>query len=87
VEPVTFLKAEATRGGHDLTALVVRHLHGLRTLFGLPAAPTAIGEAFHKAFGLVRYEYLLHLAFERSLALREKGPSFDSPDATAPKRR
>ncbi len=86
-ELVTFLKSEATQGGRDLTAFVVRHLDGLRTWFGLPAAATALLEADRKALGLERYDYLLHLLFERSLALREKGAGFDAPDAAGRKRR
>jgi len=78
-ELVAFLKSEATQGGRDLTAFVVRHLDGLRTWFGLPAAATALLEADRKALGLERYEYVLHLLFQRSLELREKGPAFDAP--------
>jgi len=86
-ELVTFLKSEATQGGRDLTAFVVRHLDGLRTWFGLPAAATTLLDADRKALGLERYEYLLHLLFQRSLELREKGPGFDAPDAGGRKRR
>ena len=57
-ELVTFLKSEATQGGRDLTAFVVRHLEGLRTWFGLPAAATSLLDADRKALGLERYEYL-----------------------------
>ncbi len=86
-ELVTFLKSEATQGGRDLTAYVVRHLDGLRTWFGLPAAATTLLDADRKALGLERYEYLLHLLFQRSLELREKGPGFDAPDGGGRKRR
>jgi hypothetical protein len=34
-----------------------------------------------------RYEYLLHLLFQRSLELREKGPGFDAPGASEKRRR
>jgi hypothetical protein len=34
-----------------------------------------------------QYEYLLHLLFQRSLTLREKGPGFDAPGAGDRKRR
>jgi len=34
-----------------------------------------------------RYEYLLHLLFQRSLALRERGPGFDGPGARERRRR
>jgi hypothetical protein len=85
-ELVEFLKAEATRGGRDLTAHVVRWLDGMRTWFALPAAATALLDADRQALGMERYEYLLHLLFQRSLELREKGPGFDGP-AAKPKRR
>ena len=78
-ELVTFLKGEAAARGVDLTAHVVRHLEGLRTWFGLPAAAVALVEADREALGLGRYEYLLHLLFQRTLALREQPPGFDGP--------
>jgi hypothetical protein len=86
-ELVTFLKSEAAQRGLDLTAYVVRHLDGLRTWFGLPAAATALLEADREALGLGRYEYLLHLLFQRSLELREKGPGFDAPVVHGKKKR
>ncbi|HVP66432.1 MAG TPA: hypothetical protein VMT17_04140 [Anaeromyxobacteraceae bacterium] len=76
---VTFLRAEATSKGADLTGHVVRYLEGLRTWFGLPGAATALLEADRKALGLDRYEYLLHLLYQRSLALRAERPGFDGP--------
>jgi hypothetical protein len=78
-ELVAFLKGEATRNGQDLTAYVTRILDGLRTWFGLPAAATVLLEEDRKALGMERHEYLLHLLFQRSLALREQGPAFDAP--------
>ena len=78
-ELVTFLRGEADRNGRDLTAFVNRHLDGLRTWFGLPAAATALLEEDRKALGMERYEYLLHVLFSRSLELREKGVGFDAP--------
>jgi hypothetical protein len=84
---VTFLKDEASRGGRDLTGHVVRYLEGLRTWFALPRAATDLLEADREALGLDRYEYLLHLLFQRSLALLEKGPGFDTPVVGARKRR
>ena len=84
---VGFLKLEADSGGRDLTAHVVRHLDGLRTWFGLPQAATAMLEADREALGLDRYEYLLHLLFQRSLQLLEKGPGFDTPVAGGRKKR
>jgi hypothetical protein len=76
---VTFLKSEATRSGIDLTAHVTRILDGVRTWFGLPAAATTLLEADREALGLERHEYLLHLLYQRSLDLREKGAGFDAP--------
>ena len=84
---VTFLKSEATRSGLDLTAHVTRILDGVRTWFGLPAAATTLLEADREALGLQRHEYLLHLLYQRSLELREKGPGFDAPGAGEKKRR
>jgi len=86
-ELVTFLKTEASQRGSDLTGHVVRLLDGVRTWFGLPAAAAALLEADREAIGLGRYEYLLHLLYQRSLELREKGPGFDAPDAGARKKR
>jgi hypothetical protein len=76
---VTFLKSEATRSGIDLTAHVTRILDGVRTRFGLPAAATTLLEADREALGLERHEYLLHLLYQRSVELREKGAGFDAP--------
>jgi len=86
-ELVNFLKTEASQRGADLTGHVVRLLDGVRTWFGLPAAATALLEADREALGLGRYEYLLHLLYQRSLELREKGPGFDAPDAGGRKKR
>jgi hypothetical protein len=86
-ELVDFLKGEATRGGRDLTAHVARWLDGMRTWFGLPAAATSVLEADRRALGMERYEYLLHLLFQRSLDVREKGPGFDTPDGTTRRKR
>ncbi|MCX5732474.1 MAG: hypothetical protein NTY18_14240 [Deltaproteobacteria bacterium] len=78
---VSFLKAEATREGRDLTPYVVRLLEGIRSWFGLPYTATSLLEADQKTMKLGHYEYLLHLLFLRSLELREKGPGFDAPKA------
>ena len=86
-ELVAFLRQEADERGSDLTAYVVRHLDGLRTWFGLPAAASALLEADRKALGLGRYEYLLHLLFQRALKVREDGPGFDAPAAPKDRRR
>jgi hypothetical protein len=84
---VTFLKSEATRNGQDLTAYVTRILEGVRTWFGLPLAATALLEADREALGLERHDYLLHLLYQRSLEVREKGPGFDAPSTGAGKDR
>ena len=86
-ELVTFLKSEANERGLDLTGHVNRLLDGVRTWFGLPHAATALLEADREALGLGRYEYLLHLMYQRSLELREKPPGFDAPDARGAKKR
>lgn len=86
-ELVVFLKAEAKDRGSDLTAHVNRHLDGVRTWFGLPVAATALLEADRKALGLGRYEYLLHLLFQRSMELRDREPGFDAPSPREPRRR
>ncbi len=85
-ELVSFLRGEADRSGRDLTAFVNRHLDGLRTWFGLPEAASTLLEADREALKMGRYEYLLHILFERSLDLREKGPGFDAPGAERKKK-
>lgn len=84
---VGFLKAEAARGGRDLTGHVLRCLEGMRTHFGLPEAASALLESDRKALGMERYEYFLHVLYQRGMQLREKGPGFDAPRPTEPKRR
>jgi hypothetical protein len=85
-ELVTFLKGEAASKGLDLTAYVNRMLEGLRTWFGLPDAASHLLEADREALKMGRYEYILHVLFQRSLELREKGPGFDAPGADRKKR-
>ncbi len=85
-ELVKFLRGEADQAGSDLTAFVNHHLDGLRTWFGLPHAATALLEADREALGLGRYEYLLHLLYQRSLELRAKRPGFDAPEVGSKKR-
>jgi hypothetical protein len=80
-ELVTFLKGEAAAKELDLTACVNRMLEGLRTWFGLPEAASRLLEADREATKMGRFEYLLHVLYERSLELREKGPGFDAPGA------
>jgi len=86
-ELVTFLKEESAARGSDLTAHVLRYLDGVRTWCGLPAAAATLLEEDRQALGLGRYEYLLHLLFQRSLELRERGPGFDGPGARERRRR
>jgi hypothetical protein len=83
---VAFLREEADHNGQDLTFFVNRHMDGLRTWFGLPEAASAQLEADRKTLEMERYEYLLHLLFQRSLELREKGPGFDAPGAERKKK-
>jgi hypothetical protein len=80
-ELITFLKNEAAAKGLDLTAYVNRMLDGVRTWFGLPGAASHLLEADREALKMGRYEYILHVLFQRSLELREKGPGFDAPGA------
>ena len=86
-ELVVFLRGEADARGADLTAHVIRHLDGLRTWFGLPAASAALLEADRQALRMGRYEYLLHLLFQRALKLREEPPGFDGPNANQGRKR
>jgi hypothetical protein len=75
---VTFLKGEATRRGSDLTGYVTRVLEGLRNHFGLPPPAARLLDQDREALGLDPADYLLHLLYERSIAVREKGPGFDA---------
>lgn len=79
-ELVSLLKQEASRKGLDLTALLVRVLHGHLTYFGLPYAATAQLEADRTALGLDMEQYVVHLLYQRSIEVRERGPAFDAPD-------
>lgn len=76
---VALVKAEAARKGLDMTALVVRLLHGYLTDFGLPPAATHQLDADREALGMDRMGYLVHLLYQRGLDVREKGPGFDAP--------
>lgn len=78
---VSFLKAEATRRGVDLTAYVTRALEGLRNHYGLPGPAVRLLDEDREALGVDRVDYLLHLLYERSIAVREKGPGFDAKRA------
>ena len=86
-ELVTFLRGEADARGVDLTAHVVRHLDGLRTWFGLPVTAVALLDADRGSLGMGRYEYLLHLLFQRALVLREEEPGFDGPNSNPGRKR
>jgi hypothetical protein len=74
---VTFLKSQATRRGSDLTGYVTRILEGLRNHFGLPPPAARLLDQDREALGLDPHDYLLYLLYERSIAVREKGPGFD----------
>ncbi len=74
---VTFLKGEAKQRGVDLTAYVTKVLDGLRTYYGLPAPAAGVLDEDRQALGMGRPEYLLYILYERSIAVREKGPGFD----------
>jgi hypothetical protein len=76
---VALVKAEAARKGLDMTALVVRLLHGYLTDFGLPPAATHQLDADRETLGMDRMNYLVHLLYQRGLEVREKGPGFDAP--------
>jgi hypothetical protein len=78
---VTFLKGEAQHRGIDLTAYVTRVLDGLRSHYGLPAPAARMLDEDREALGVDRVDYLLHLLYERSIAVREKGPGFDAKRA------
>jgi len=73
------LGMEANRHGLDLTALVLRALQGYVTHFGLPAAAVAELEADRAALRMDRAQYLAHLLYYRSLAVRDHGAGFDDP--------
>lgn len=78
-ELVARLRADADRRGIDLTALVVKLTSAYLEDFGLPAAATTLLDEDRAALRMDRYTYLLHLLFQRSLAIRDQGPGFDAP--------
>jgi hypothetical protein len=78
-ELVAGLRAEAERKGLDLTALVVKLTNAFLDDFGLPEAATTVLDEDRAALRMDRYTYLLHLLFQRSLAVRDQGPGFDAP--------
>jgi hypothetical protein len=80
-ELVNLLGREAHLRGLDLTAFVLRILHGFLTYFSLPEAAIAQLEADREAMKMDRHQYLSHLLYHRCLALRELGPGFDDPHA------
>jgi hypothetical protein len=79
-ELVAAMRAEAERGGYDLTALVVRLMNGFLTDFGLPRVATRLLDEDRAALQMDRHQYLAHLLFERSYEIRSKGLGFDDPD-------
>ncbi len=81
---VAFLKGEAARRGVDLTAFVTKVLDSQRTYYGLPGPAVQLLDADREALGLDRAEYVLHLLYERSIAIRDKGPGFDAPKKKGP---
>jgi len=89
---VPYVKAVLRAGATPVILPVVdptdvnRMLDGIRTWFGLPYAATALLEADREALGLDRHDYLLHVLFQRSLELREKGAGFDAPGGERKKR-
>ena len=76
---VNVLGREATQRGLDMTALVLRVLHGYLTYFSLPEAAIAQLEADREALKMDRNQYLSHLLYHRCLAIRERGLGFDDP--------
>jgi hypothetical protein len=87
LELAAFVKVEALKGGRDVTAHVNRWLEGFRSYFGLPSAAQAVLEADRKALGLDRFEYLLHLCYQRLQELRDKPPGFDGAPQVERRRR
>lgn len=78
-ELVAGLRAEADRKGLDLTAFVVKLTNAYLDDFGLPEAATALLDEDRATLKMDRHAYLLHLLFQRSLAIRDEGPGFDAP--------
>lgn len=85
VDLVHTLGREATQRGLDLTALVLRILHGYLTYFALPEAAIAQLEADREALKMDRNQYLSHLLYHRCMAIREHGVGFDDPYGPASK--
>jgi hypothetical protein len=82
---VNILGKEANGRGLDLTALVLRILHGYLTYFALPEAAIAQLEADRESLRMDRNQYLSHLLYHRCLSIRENGLGFDDPHAPRPK--
>jgi len=80
---VNVLGRDAALRGLDLTAQVIRILHGYWTYFSLPEAASAQLDADREALRMDRGQYLCHLLYLRSLSIREHGPGFDDPRAPA----
>jgi hypothetical protein len=58
---------------------ITRVLEGLRNFYGFPLPAAHILEEDRKALGVDRADYLHHLLYGRSIAVREKGSGFDAP--------
>ncbi len=82
-ELLAFLRSEAQLEERDLTGHVVRLLDGLRTYYGLPRAAAALLDEDRRALGMKRFEYVLHVLFQRSLDVRKAGAGFDAPLGSA----
>ena len=78
-ELVARLRAEANDRGLDLTAYVLKVTGGVVGDFGLPEVARAMLDEDREALRMDRETYLLHLLFQRSLAVRDNGPGFDGP--------
>jgi hypothetical protein len=81
---VDLLGREAHPRNLDLTALVLRILHGYLSHSALPEAAAAQLEEDRKTLGMDRSQYLAHVLYHRCLQLRELGPGFDDPHAPGP---
>lgn len=79
VDLVRTLGREATQRSLDLTALVLRVLHGYLTYFALPEAAIAQLEADREALKMDRPQYFAHILYHRCLTIRERGLAHDDP--------
>jgi len=84
---VAVLEDEAARGGLSLSAYVKQILTGFTTYYGLPAVAAAFLEVDRRRLHMGRFEYELHLLFQRHLDIREREPGFDAPRTTPDRER